>query len=117
MKMDVSFATGVIVEGTTEDGKTVQIKSLSISPFFLTAKGHSELMSVKSMSDKDLEIEEVAFLVSGSTGKLAKKDRTAVAGVVVADIDKKTPPGAEAVPAPEDDADDEDEEDDFAETD
>jgi hypothetical protein len=122
MKMTMKFATGVVAEGVTDDGKKVQIKSLELQPFFLTAKGQSELLSVKSISDRGIEIEELAFLVSGSNGKLAKKGRQHVEENVVADIDKREPPKEDEsltdldAAEPGVDLDDE-EEDDFAEGD
>lgn len=122
MKMTMKFATGVVAEGITPDGKRVKIKSLELQPFFLTAKGQSELLSIKSISNNEVDIEELAFLVSGTTGKLAKKDRSFVAESVVAVIDQAppAPPTAPVEPLPEsssDESDDGEEEDEFEETD
>jgi hypothetical protein len=116
MKMTMKFATGVIAKGMTEDGKEVQLRSVELAPFFLTPKGQSELLSVKSESDQGLDIEELAFLVSGSSGKLTKKDRSFVAESVVADIDKKQGPETPLDRTPLSELDeDEEEEDEFAE--
>ena len=117
MKVTMQFATGVVVEGTTEDGKKVQLKSVELHPFFLTAKGQSELLSVKSVSDKGVEIEELAFLVSGGNGRMTKKSRHSVEANVVADIDRQEPDKAEPAESAGDAEPADEEEDDFEETD
>ena len=119
MKMTMKFATGVVAQGITPDGKRVQLQSLELAPFFLTAKGQSELLSIRSVSNNEVDIEELAFLVSGSTGKLAKKDRSFVAESVMAVIDQPSsaPAPAEPVSADTEAEGSDDEEDDFEETD
>lgn len=101
MKVILEACPGTGMEVMTEDGKTVRVRKITITPYFRTSQGAAEMLVGTAQSKRGMIVDRFLMMAAGKTGKVTRREHNPKGVEPHIDRDKVTPAEEPAEEPPE----------------